>query len=244
MENSIIADLKNILDINEWNDIADFFNHENTIHNCIKECSSPDKKDIFNAFKGLKPQDVKVLIIGQDPYPDKNRAHGLAFSFANNAKAKDSLENIFQKSDIKNKNTNLTRWKEQGVLLLNMSLSYNAKNQDYHIKSWKKFVNNCIEQLLKVKQSQGMPLVIMLWGRKANEELKCFKYKGIEFEEEYQKIYPKCLILRSSHPSNNYNACNANIFSGEITAFNNKKYQPFRKCNEFLSEFWEKTIEW
>ena len=65
---------------------------------CIKNCVSPYKDDIFNAFKGLKPEDVKVLIIGQDPYPEIGRADGLAFSFGNGDKPKDSLGNIFADS--------------------------------------------------------------------------------------------------------------------------------------------------
>lgn len=92
--------LKEILIKNEWftrQEIENLFTSE--IQECINECTRPNQSDIFNAFDGLRPQDVKVLIIGQDPYPDEAKAHGLAFSYNNGEiPAEDSLLNIFRKS--------------------------------------------------------------------------------------------------------------------------------------------------
>ena len=119
--------LKIILVKNEWfttkQNVEDFFKQKAPkVIKCINECTSPEKDKLFDAFEGLKPQDVKVLIIGQDPYPTEGRADGLAFSFGNNEKAQDSLKNIFERLEelgIKNKNTKLTKWKKNGILLLN-----------------------------------------------------------------------------------------------------------------------------
>ena len=88
----------------------------------------PQKENIFNALKSTPIDKVKVIILGQDPYINKKQAHGLAFSFANNHKANDSIKNIFKKIkndiNINNSDTNLTCWRKRGVLLLNTALTY------------------------------------------------------------------------------------------------------------------------
>ena len=125
--------LKEILIDNEWftrQEVEELFTSE--IQKCINECTRPNQSDIFNAFEGLKPQDVKVLIIGQDPYPDEAKAHGLAFSYKDGTiSADDSLRNIFHKIKedvgIDNNFTNLSTWKEQGVLLLNTALTFASR---------------------------------------------------------------------------------------------------------------------
>lgn len=122
--------LKEILIDNEWftrQEVEELFTSE--IQKCINECTRPNQSDIFNAFEDLKPQNVKVLIIGQDPYPDEAKAHGLAFSYkGGKISADDSLRNIFHKIKedvgIDNSYTNLSAWKEQGVLLLNTALTF------------------------------------------------------------------------------------------------------------------------
>ena len=91
--------LKKILVENNWftsQEVEKLFTPD--IQKCINECTRPSQADIFSAFENLKPQDIKVLIIGQDPYPDKTKAHGLAFSYKNGEiPAEDSLLNIFRK---------------------------------------------------------------------------------------------------------------------------------------------------
>lgn len=111
--------LKKILIKNEWftrQEVQELFTSE--IQKCINECARPSQGDIFNAFDGLRPQDVKVLIIGQDPYPDEAKAHGLAFSYNNGEiPAEDSLLNIFRKIKedvgIDNSYTNLSAGKSR-----------------------------------------------------------------------------------------------------------------------------------
>ena len=245
----IMEALKEILVKNEWfteQEVEETFTPD--IMKCIDECTRPRQDEIFNAFEGLKPQDVKVLIIGQDPYPDEAKAHGLAFSYRDGSiPADDSLRNIFHKIKddlgIDNTHTNLSAWKEQGVLLLNTALTFAPNNQDFHIKAWKDFINQVISKLLKVKTEYKQPLVIMLWGAKANE-LKTLAYKEIKQEADYQEKYLFIRILRSSHPSNNYQACTKSICDGKIPAFKDTNYKPFKECNEFLKANGINEIRW
>lgn len=237
--------LKEILIDNEWftrQEAEELFTYE--IQKCINECTRPNQSDIFNAFEDLKPQDVKVLIIGQDPYPDEEKAHGLAFSYKDgNISADDSLRNIFHKIKedvgIDNSYTNLSAWKEQGVLLLNTALTFaGERNQEFHIKSWSKFINSVISKLLEVKTTTKQPLVVMLWGDKANK-LQVLAYKSNEYEtSSFIKI------LRSSHPSNNYQACTKAIYNGELPAFKDSKFKPFKECNKFLEANNADVINW
>lgn len=241
--------LKEFLSNNEWfskQEIEKLFTNE--VIKCINECERPSKDNIFNVFVGLKPQDVKVLIIGQDPYPDIEKAHGLAFSYQNGKMpAEDSLKNIFQKLKtdlgIDKTCTNLSTWKEQGVLLLNTALTFASNNQDFHIKAWHNFINQVVLKLLETSTNNKQPLVIMLWGRKANE-LKILAYKGQEQEFEFNQKYPLVKLLRSSHPSNNYQACAKSIYNGEIPAFNDINYKPFKDCDEFLKINGVSEIKW
>ncbi len=174
--------------------------------------------------------------------------NGLAFSYRDGSiPADDSLRNIFHKIKddlgIDNTHTNLSAWKEQGVLLLNTALTFAPNNQDFHIKAWQDFINQVISKLLKVKTEYKQPLVIMLWGRKANE-IKTLAYKGKEQELVFNQQYPLIKLLRSSHPSNNYQACTKAIYNGEIPAFNDTNYKPFKECNEFLKANGFNEIRW
>lgn len=237
--------LKEILIDNEWftrQEVEELFTSE--IQKCINECTRPNQSDIFNAFEGLKPQDVKVLIIGQDPYPDEAKAHGLAFSYKDGKiSADDSLRNIFYKIKedvgIDNSFTNLSAWKEQGVLLLNTALTFAGEsNQEFHIKTWNQLINSAISKLLEVKTTTKQPLVVMLWGDKANK-LQVLAYKSNEYDNS-----SLIKILRSSHPSNNYQACTKAIYNGELPAFKDSKFKPFTECNEFLEANNIDVINW
>lgn len=222
---------------------------ENDINSCIKDIewcvekrtTPADINDIFNAFVNLTPKDVKVLIIGQDPYPDIKKAHGLAFSYKETEKAKDSLKNIFCK--IKNSNpetTNLIPWREQGVLLLNTSLTYQKGNKDEHKKRWKKFVNCIIDNLISEKtKNSNEPLFIMLWGGDAN------KLTPLTNTKEKSWNYRNIKISRSSHPSNNHGASKKKLKSvNNAVAFLDEDYQPFQDCNKFLRENNTTEVDW
>lgn len=203
-------------------EIQELFNTD--VKGAINDCERPERNDIFNAFDGLKPQDVKVLIIGQDPYPDKKGnkvAHGLAFS-SKSAYCPTSLQKIFAEIESEYgkrdfKSNDLTCWKKQGVLLLNTALTYSEnKSLDERLKIWKPFVMHIISKLLNYKQ----PLVIILWGKKAQK-----LFRSIDINNDL-------LILKSSHPQarrkdNTFFGCNH-----------------FKECNKFLETKKCKPIEW
>ena len=182
----------------------DFKQNNDFLNDCIKlDFTSPDKKDVFNAFKLFKPNETQILILGQDPYPEDEyrekhygkRAHGLAFSFQNekgiNEPADDSLLNIFkaivkykktkQSDDIYNWNTNLSEWaKTNKVLLLNTALSHESKDEEKitkHRKVWKPFVDEVIKKLI----ASDNKTAIFLWGKKAQETFfKAFNESDIK----------------------------------------------------------------
>lgn len=184
--------------------------YKKDILECIEECTSPSKELIFNAFEGLEPENVKVLIIGQDPYPNSNKAHGMAFSYKPNYKIQskdknDSLCYIFDKLglNIEKDCTDLTCWRKQGVLLLNTALTYNkGTTLTKRINVWRPFVDCIINKLIDCDRDKQSCLVVFLWGVKANK-LSKFK-KDVFLKEDLHDENlkrPNILILRSSHPS-------------------------------------------
>ena len=191
---------------------------------------------IYQALKMTPYDKVKVLIIGQDPYPNKEDAHGLAFSKLS-GKIPASLKNIFEKiledTGVKNSSGNLSPWAEQGVLLLNRALTFSKEESlATRNKFWLPVINIIINKLLDRKK----PLIIILWGNPAND-IEQFSF---EKEEEYKKN--NIFILRSSHPSNMGNAKNSTLKDGKIGAFSS--VPNFRKTNELLKSMGEKEINW
>ena len=197
----------------------------------------PSDNEIFNALIQTDFENVRVLIIGQDPYPNKEDAHGLAFS-KKTGELPQSLKNIFKEIEddigIKNDWGNLSYWSKQGVLLLNRALTImkdgNKKNENkllnLNLRLWKEFINEVLQKLT----TRNKPLVIMLWGGPANRLFQ------IEKDEEYKA--KNILILRSSHPSPlGYTKSN-----DKICAFKGCKH--FSKCNEFLKSKGVKEVDW
>lgn len=129
----------------------------------------PEKQNIFSLFKLVKPEDVKVVIIGQDPYHGDKQANGIAFSVSNEVIAPPSLKNIF--NELKNdldidhfSNNDLSKWVEQGVFLINTSLTVNAGEPNSHKDfGWNEFVNNCLNYLNAKKTT----IVYCLFGKYA-----------------------------------------------------------------------------
>ena len=201
------------------------------IIDCIKSCESPKKRDIFNAFKLFGPNETKVLILGQDPYPPKivgNKAiihaHGYAFSSNNADIIPDSLENIFIAIKNCKKSINLENWsKENKVLLLNSSLTYQGGTQKFHNDSWKSFIKKIFSSLLT---SNNKPLVVFLWGNLAKQTF-------LDSINEIE-IKRKILVLTTSHPSNLSVGC----------GFRNDAPKHFKICNDFLLKNNEKVIDW
>ena len=179
---------------------------------------------------------VKVVIIGQDPYPNKEDAHGLAFS-KKSGKLPASLKNIFAKIKddvgVENTNGNLTKWAQQGVLLLNRALTFSKEESlAKRNKFWLPVIDNIIDRLI----NRNQPLVVILWGNPANE------MEQFSFEKEAQYKTKKVYILRSSHPSNMGNAKNTAIFDGKIKSFMDSN--TFSECNKILSSLGCKEIDW
>lgn len=220
--------MNNIL-TNSWNDILkDEFDkdyYKNLRSQLINEYNEhtiyPDKHDIFNALNYTDFKDVKVVILGQDPYHGPNQAHGLSFSVKPGVKTPPSLKNIFKELHddlgcyVPN-NGYLKKWSDQGVLLLNTVLTVRAGNANSHKGlGWELFTNKIISSLNDSKH----PIVFMLWGNNAIS-----KKKLITNTDHY--------IIESVHPS---------PLSAHRGFFGSK---PFSKANNFLISKGEKPIDW
>lgn len=151
----------------------------------------PPAEDIFNAFHFTPLHEVKVVILGQDPYHNEKQAHGLCFSVLPEQKEiPPSLVNIYQElqSDLGcyiPDNGYLEKWARQGVLLLNTVLTVRAHQANSHQgKGWERFTDAVIEAV----NGQERPIVFLLWGRPAQSKIPML-------------TNPKHLILKAPHPS-------------------------------------------
>ena len=181
----------------------------------------PTKEDIYNALKYTPYNNVKVVILGQDPYHGPNQAHGLSFSVDKDIKLPPSLKNIYKELnndlgiEIKDSG-NLTSWAKQGVLLLNTVLTVEQGKPNSHKKiGWTIFTDKIIELLNERKE----PIVFLLWGNNAIEKKKLITNDNH-------------LVLTSPHPSpfsayNGFFGCNH-----------------FSKTNEFLKNNNMSIIKW
>ena len=180
----------------------------------------PPKEKVFNALNLVPCENVKVVIIGQDPYHTAGQADGLAFS-CHNGTPQPSLKNIFKEiaEDLKIKmssSTDLTPWAKQGIMLLNTSLSVVEHMPASHSnKLWHTFTT----EIVKILNELNHPIVFMLWGNHAKSFLPILNN-------------PNHLILQSAHPS---------PFSAYSGFFGCKH---FSQCNEFLSSHNIKPINW
>jgi len=181
----------------------------------------PKGAEIFAAFDACKFDDVKVVLLGQDPYHGAGQAHGLSFSVQSGVKLPPSLQNIYKEiqSDlgvIPSTDGNLLRWAKQGVLLLNATLTVRASTPGSHQgMGWETFTDAVIQALSDRKEN----LVFLLWGAYAQK-------KGASIDKS------KHLVLESAHPS---------PFSVHRGFFGNKH---FSKTNEFLTSKGLKPINW
>ncbi len=150
----------------------------------------PDMYDIFNCFRYTPYEKVKVVLLGQDPYHEEGQAHGLCFSVPDGVKKPPSLENIFRElnSDLNipvPKSGNLTRWAEEGVLLMNTSLTVRAHQANSHANcGWSWFTDSVISLLSAQKEH----LVFLLWGGNARKKAPLIQKE-------------KHLVLQCAHPS-------------------------------------------
>ncbi len=209
--------LQPYFDTDEFKQLADFVRNE-----YLTATIYPEPKNVFNAFNFTPFPEVKVVIIGQDPYHNPGQAHGLCFSVQDGVKPPPSLKNIYKElsSDLNvQKDTddgNLTDWAKQGVLLLNSVLTVRKNNAGSHAnKGWEKFTTEAIKQLSDNREN----LVFLLWGNYA-------KQKGTIIDKT------KHLILESAHPS---------PFSAYNGFFD---CHHFSQVNKYLVKHNQKEINW
>ena len=181
----------------------------------------PPANDIFNAFHLTPLKDVKVVILGQDPYHNNGQAHGLCFSVKKGVEVPPSLVNIYQElhddlgCEIPNHGC-LTKWAEQGVLMLNTVLTVRAHQANSHRGiGWEEFTDAAI----KVLNVQDRPIVFILWGSPAQRK-------------KVMLNNPKHLILQAPHPS---------PLSAYRGFFGSK---PFSQTNRFLEENNVEPVDW
>lgn len=181
----------------------------------------PPGKHIFNAFNRCTFDNIKVVIIGQDPYHGPNQAHGLCFSVRDGVRFPPSLLNIFK--EIKNdlgieipQSGNLERWADQGVLLINATLTVRAHEAGSHQKKgWEEFTDAVIKKIAEKKEG----VAFLLWGAYAQK-----KASFVDRE--------KNLVLESVHPS---------PLSASRGFFGNKH---FSRINQYLEEHNKTAINW
>lgn len=197
---------------NYFVELADFVKNEykdNTIY--------PPAKFIFRAFDSTPFDEVKVVILGQDPYHGDKEANGLCFAVNDGVRIPPSLQNIYKelKTDL-GVEGNINNWAKQGVMMLNSTLTVRANTPGSHQnKGWEEFTDAVIKILSEKKEN----LVFILWGKYAQD-----KGKVIDCQ--------KHLIIKSPHPS---------PFSAYSGFFGSK---PFSKCNLYLEKMGKEKIEW
>ncbi len=180
----------------------------------------PPKDQIFRAIELTPFDEVKVVIIGQDPYHNDNQANGLCFSVSDKVKAPPSLKNIFKELEddlgIKKTSNELEMWAKQGVLLLNATLTVRAHEANSHKDlGWEQFTDFIIKEISDKKEN----VVFVLWGAFAQKKAGLIDAS-------------KHFIIQSAHPS---------PFSVHKGFFGSR---PFSKINQFLEEKGKELINW
>ena len=210
---------------NDWTEILkDEFTKDYyiTLRNFLKEeyrkyTIYPDMYDIYNALRLTAYGDVKVVILGQDPYHGEGQAHGLAFSVKEGIPLPPSLRNMYKEiyaetGNVQPESGDLTRWAKQGVLLLNTALTVRAGEANSHSgKGWEIFTDTVIKKL----NEREKPVVFLLWGRNAKTK-------------EALITHPNHKVFTAAHPSplsahngffgcDHFNAANRElVLSGEM----------------------------
>lgn len=180
----------------------------------------PPYENIFDALRFTDYDDVKVVILGQDPYHGLGEAHGLSFSVKQGVKMPPSLRNIFKELyndlGITRTNTDLTDWAKQGVLLLNSIMTVQKDTPLSHKdKGWEIFTDD----IIRILNERETPVIFILWGSFARSKKDLITNK-------------RHIIIESAHPS---------PLSASRGFFNSK---PFSKTNKYLKELGIKEINW
>ena len=209
--------LKDKLESEKFKTFSEWLNKEYNLKTIY-----PKPENVFNAMNKVKYNDVKVVIIGQDPYHQPNQAHGLSFSVEGDVATPPSLKNIFKELNSElgcyvPNNGNLTKWANQGVLMLNsvLTVEYNKPNS-HKGKGWEE-ITSAIINLLNKRET---PVVFLLWGANAKA-----LGKNIDTTKHY--------VLSASHPSP--------MSANQGGWFGNGC---FKKTNEILSGLGKTPIDW
>ena len=220
MNTNIDESWKNILQSefkkDSFKSLTKFIKSEYQNHQCY-----PEAKNVFAAFNLCNYLELKVVIIGQDPYHGKGQANGLCFSVSDGISHPPSLKNIIKelKSDIgyiESDNGNFTTWAKQGVLLLNATLTVRENNPGSHQNmGWEKFTDGVIKQISEDKEQ----IIFLLWGKFAESKIKLI-------DSSKHKIFV------APHPSP----------LGAWRGWFGCKH--FSKTNDFLKNYNKKIINW
>jgi len=221
MKIKIASDWENLLkdefEKSYFKELIEFVEEEYKNQNCY-----PDFENIFAAFDYCSFDELKVVILGQDPYHGKNQADGLCFSVSEEVALPRSLRNIFKEveQDLQidfPEHGNLKRWAEQGILLLNTTLTVRENQAASHQrKGWEKFTDAVIRKISDQKEN----VVFLLWGSHAQK-----KGKKIDAEKHF--------ILKTGHPSP--------LSANRGYWFGNKH---FSQTNSFLKSIGKEEIDW
>ncbi len=208
--------LKNEFDKPYFKELEKFLTDEYNHHTIY-----PEEKNIFNALNLVKYDDVKVVIIGQDPYHEPKQAHGLCFSVQDGVELPPSLQNIYKELNADlgvpiAKTGDLTKWAKQGVLLLNSVLTVRRGQANSHKgKGWEQFTSAIINKL----NERHSPIIFILWGNNA---------KGVAQNINTNKHF----VLTAAHPS-------------PLSAYNGFfGCKHFSKTNEILKALNKEPINW
>ncbi|OCK42737.1 uracil-DNA glycosylase [Tenacibaculum soleae] len=220
MQLNISDSWKNILqtefDKPYFKNLTDFIDSQYKNHTCF-----PNKEEIFAAFNYCSFNDLKVVIIGQDPYHGKKQANGLCFSVHEDVKHPPSLKNIFKEIETDLETTypvsgDLSRWATQGVLLLNATLTVREGEAGSHQqKGWETFTDTVIKKISEKKED----VVFLLWGKFAEKKGSIIDVK-------------KHTIFKAPHPSP----------LGAWRGWFGSKH--FSKTNTFLKDKGKEIIQW
>jgi uracil-DNA glycosylase len=227
--------------------IRNFLAHEDLLHlfwDILPEISySPKEEDIFRIFN-KDPTQIRVVILGQDPYPTKDVAIGRAFAVSENSRIPVSLQFIQKelikedlyatKDEFSSEWKTLDHWDRQGVFLLNTALTVETGKPGSHLDYWQDFTKYVISVLSVHYNKEGIPLIWLLWGKKAMEYQK-YIVNSLNIDNFYEEIPTnRNYILKAPHP--------ASAAYGNKVSFLGCNH--FKNTNELLRLNYKQTINW
>lgn len=189
----------------------------------------PPREDVYNALRQTAPDDVRVIVTGQDPYHEPGQAMGLSFSVREGVRVPPSLRNILAEleADLGHvaRSSDLTPWARQGVLLLNTVLTVPPHQANGHARlGWQQITSSILECVL----SQGRPVVVLAWGKQALATI----------ESVPSHARDNVAVIASTHPS----PLSARRATADLPAFLGSR--PFSRANEALVAAGTEPVDW